>query len=271
MNPVEISEKKFEKSKVFGYRTAEVDEFMSQIYQDYDALLKEKEQLEKKVEFLAEKLMEYREQESKLTDVLLEAKKVSDNVIKKAKEKAEAILSEAEQKSNSLKLGLKREVDKQKSILQQLQKETKDFKNKILLLYKSQVDLIATLPASDFVELSGKENELEIEDLLSDNKLNKDIVTSNSDQVGGVANRKNKKMKERTFSISLDENGMPIKIDEDNISDTQNIALKQDIKKISSDHGKGFDDKLGDKKTHKFKEPLKFGENYSVNSKKTKK
>ena len=282
MNPNEISEKKFEKSKVFGYRTTDVDEFKEQIYKDYEILYRQKNELEKKVDFLAEKLMEYREQENKLTDVLLEARKVSDNVVKKAQEKAEAVLLEAQQKANVIKMNLKREVDKQKLVLQQLQKETKDFKNKILLLYKSQVDLIATLPASEFNDLT--------------NVVEEDDAFDNFGDADGFENKKNSKnkVKERTFSISLDENGVPVKIDEQGsdfktveggLSDTQNIALQQDIKKVTKDKverdsreldfakvSKADDQKdLQDNEKPKYKEPLKFGANYSINSKKNKK
>ncbi|MBP0979463.1 MAG: DivIVA domain-containing protein [Oscillospiraceae bacterium] len=242
MIPKDISEKKFEKTKVFGYKPTDVDKFMSEVFESFNKIYQEKEQLEKKVDFLVEKLTEYRQQEGKLTDVLLEAKKVSDNVVKKANDQADLILSEAETKSNEMISSAKKEVDKEKKMLSKLQKESSDFKSKIISLYKSHIDLISMLP-------SYKEDP-EINNNISDEE---------------VLTNKTSKLKERTFSISLDKNGTPIKIDEENLSDTKNISLGEDIKKISDQYN------LSEEESKKFKEPLKFGSNYNFSNDKNKK
>lgn len=246
MDPQEILNKKFEKSKVFGYKTSDVDDFISEVFKSYSELCNEKEELEKKVDFLVDKLAEYRNQENKLTDILLEAKKVSDNVIKKSKEKAEEILNNASSKSEEIVSMAKKEVEKQQNLLSKLQKETSDFKNKMLSLYKSHVDLISTLPSykndenSDSVGKNESENEKNLEN-----------------------EKKTNSLKERTFSISLNKNGMPVKVDEENIADTQNIALKEDVKKVLSK----YDFNEDKNKNSKFQEPLRFGNNYTFNNK----
>ena len=244
MDPQEILNKKFEKSKVFGYKTSDVDDFISEVFKNYTELCKEKEELEKKVDFLVEKLSEYRSQENKLTDILLEAKKVSDNVIKKSKEKAEEILNNASSKSEEIVLVAKNEVEKQKNLLSKLQKETSDFKNKMLSLYKSHVDLISTLPSYKNEESSN-----------SDSKNENEKSQENEKKINSL--------KERTFSISLDKNGMPVKVDEESIEDTKNIALKEDVKKVLPK----YDFNEDKNKNSKFQEPLRFGNNYTFNNK----
>ena len=254
MIPKDISEKKFEKTKVFGYKPNDVDKFISEVFESFNKLYQEKEQLEKKVDFLVEKLTEYRQQEGKLTDVLLEAKKVSDNVVKKANDKSDAILSEAQIKSDAILSeaqiksdemlsSAKKEVEKEKKLLSKLQKESSDFKSKIISLYKSHIDLISMLPSY--------KNETEINNN-NNNISNKEISS-------------NKKFKERTFSISLDKNGTPIKIDEENLSDTKNISLSEDIKKVSEQYN------FSEEENKKFREPLKFGSNYNFSNDKNKK
>lgn len=257
MTPKDISEKKFKKSKVFGYNAIDVDNFISEVFENYNKLYQEKDQLEKKIDFLVEKLSEYRQQENKLTDVLLEAKKVGDNVIKKANDKASLILSEAETKSNELLSNIKKEVEKERNILLKLQKESSEFKNKIISIYKSHIDLISTLP-SQSPQLTYK----------TENNIDSDVEAISAQNVSDNTNNKlNNKLKERTFSISLDKNGTPIKVNEDSFSDTKNLSLSQDIKKVSGKYrnleNKNNLDNL-DNKDKKFKEPLKFGSNYNL-------
>ena len=174
----------------------------------------------------------------------MEAKKVSDNVIKKSKEKAEEILNNASSKSEEIVSMAKKEVEKQQNLLSKLQKETSDFKNKMLSLYKSHVDLISTLPSYK-------------------NDENSDSVGKNESEKNLENEKKTNSLKERTFSISLDENGMPVKVDEENIADTKNIALKEDVKKVLSK----YDFNEDKNKNSKFQEPLRFGNNYTFNNK----
>lgn len=265
MQPNEILTHKFDKSKVFGYKTNDVDSFIQKVFNDYETLYKEKEALDKKVNFLADKLSEYRQQENKLTDILLEAKKVSNNVIAKANEKAQSIISDAQIKASELTSNAQNEVEMQKSILSKLKTEVNDFKNRILSLYNSHIDLISKLPSY--------QQPKEIQNLNSEN-LNNNPNEPNIDNKNLSGVKPPIILKARTFSISLDKNGVPIKIDEDNISNTQNIPLVQDVKKISQQF-KSVDETNDDSSTvtpsSRFREPLKFGSNYKLSNKNKKK
>ena len=114
----------------------------------------------------------------------------------------------------------------------------------MLSLYKSHVDLISTLPSYK-------------------NDENSDSVSKNESGKNLEDEKKTNSLKERTFSISLDENGMPVKVDEENIADTKNIALKEDVKKVLSK----YDFNEDKNKNSKFQEPLRFGNNYTFNNK----
>ena len=144
-------------------------------------------------------------------------------------------------------MNAQKEVERQQDILKRLQKETSDFKNKLLLLYKSHVDLISTLPSYKQEEKIKQEKEAQINQEVEDKEPNKE---------------KQSTMKARTFSISLDNNGMPIKIDEEDLSDTKNIPLSQDVKKVSQKYTY-----IDQNVNSRFKEPLKFGSNYNFNKK----
>ena len=59
------------------------------------------------------------------------------------------------------------------------------------------------------------------------------------------------------------KNGIPVKVDEESIEDTKNIALKEDVKKVLSK----YDFNEDKNKNSKFQEPLRFGNNYTFNNK----
>ena len=251
MKPSDIIEKKFVKSKVFGYKTNEVDTFLDEVYKEYENLHIQRDDLENKVNFLAEKLTEYRGQENKLADVLLEAKKVSDNMLKKARDKADLILSDAKIKADKMINNAKREADQQQILFLKLQREVTLFRNKILSQYKSQMDLITSLPVYSFEE-SKEQSDLK-------NVNIDEIININSDR---IEEEISPKVKERTLSISLDKNGKPIKIKGDDIAKTKSISLKKD-QKINDENNQDLNNI---ERPSKFREPLKFGSAYNIKS-----
>ena len=250
LRPKDISEKNFEKSKMFGYKVSDVDNFMAEVLKDYETLYNEKNELENKINFLADKLSEYRDQENKLTDVLLEAKNVSDNIIKKAKEKAEVMLSKAEDESQKLIIEAKKEAEKQQTLFLKLKKETTDFKNKLLSLYKLHIDLVSNLPS--FNNLENEENTSSSSKITEPQNVTADVENEKQEYY-------NKNLKERTFSISLDKNGRPVEVKDETLSDTKSISLL-DLKNVSQKNEKN--NKYNN--NSKFKEPLKFGASYTL-------
>jgi len=61
----QINEKKFEKAAL-GYKPESVDSFLFEVSESYNAVVEENKQLQKKIQVLAEKIQEYREQEDSL-------------------------------------------------------------------------------------------------------------------------------------------------------------------------------------------------------------
>ena len=82
-----------------GYRTYEVDEFLEKCAETVSELTSAKMELEKKLEILADKLVEYRKDEDNIRTALLSAQKLGDTVVREAKHKAERILEDAKNKA----------------------------------------------------------------------------------------------------------------------------------------------------------------------------
>ena len=99
MNAKDIVSKEFDTVKRGGYDAAEVDTFLKDVSIEYKKLQNENEELEKKLEVLAEKIREYRKDEDALRDALLIAKKQGIAVVNEAKEDAEKIRKDAQEKA----------------------------------------------------------------------------------------------------------------------------------------------------------------------------
>lgn len=100
MNAKDIVSKEFEVVKRGGYDAAQVDTFLRDVSVEFKKLRNENEELEKKLEVLAEKIREYRKDEDALRDALLIAKKQGIAVVNEAKEEAEKINKEAKEKAD---------------------------------------------------------------------------------------------------------------------------------------------------------------------------
>lgn len=94
MNAKEIIARKFEKAAFNGYKPDDVDDYLKEISDEFAALQKEKNELERKLEVLADKIREYRDDEEALKDALLIAQKQGNSIVAESKASAEKITTE---------------------------------------------------------------------------------------------------------------------------------------------------------------------------------
>ena len=142
----EIREKTFDKTFGFGYRMDSVDAYLAQAADSMQQMLENNADLEKKIEVLADKLTEYREDEESLRMALLGAQKLGDSVIRESKTKAEIIMREATIKSEAMIDSARRKIELERESLEKLQDEVAVFKNRLLTLYKQHLEMISALP-----------------------------------------------------------------------------------------------------------------------------
>ncbi|MGN1338710.1 MAG: DivIVA domain-containing protein [Oscillospiraceae bacterium] len=97
MNAKDILSRRFEKATFNGYKTDDVDEFLREVSSEYSQLQKDKNELERKLEVLADKIREYRDDEDALKDALLLAQKQGNQIISDAKVAAEKLRTETQE------------------------------------------------------------------------------------------------------------------------------------------------------------------------------
>ena len=156
MTPDSIASKRFDKG-MGGYRQDEVEAFLEQVAAEFRALQSEKEELEKKVEVLANKIEEYRADEDSLRSALIGAQKLGDSVIRESKVKAENILLDAKVEAAKMIESAQRSVEIEQTALVTMKKEVNKFKNRMLTMYRQHLELINTLPEYA-EEMIAKEN-----------------------------------------------------------------------------------------------------------------
>ncbi len=187
MNANDIVGKRFDTVKKGGYSVEEVDRFLRDVSVEYLGLQNENEELEKKLEILAEKIKEYRNDEDALRDALLiakrqaiaienEAKEEAEKLLKEAKEKAEklinnakedaakkkeqsdkdvaaaqekakGIIADANAKSDEIHLIMQQRTEREQIALQRTKKEVADYTAKILAAYNAHIEYIKGIPA----------------------------------------------------------------------------------------------------------------------------
>ncbi len=148
LTPETIASRRFDK-QMGGYKQDEVEAFLQQVAAEYARVLREKEELEQKIEVLADKVEQYREDEDSLRSALIGAQKLGDSVIRDSKAKADYILRDAREKANQILENAQKSIEKEQMALIKMQKEVTKFKNRLLTLYRQHLEMISALPEYD--------------------------------------------------------------------------------------------------------------------------
>ena len=163
MGAREIIDREFE-MVLRGYKTEDVKAFLREVSFDFSRMQKENEDFEKKLEVLANKIREYREDEDTLKDALLGAQRQGNALIADSKRKAAEIIEEAQASGEAIA---------QKAEEERLKKK-KQGEDEILAAQEKAADIIA----------EAKEKAAEIEqDMNLRTDVQKEILHRTSDEV----------------------------------------------------------------------------------------
>ncbi len=143
-------------SAMSGYKKAEVDAFLDQCAATVEELNATVEENTRKMQVLAETIVEYRNQEDSIRTAVLGAQRMSDSVIAEANEKAQTIITEATEKAAAILAEAEDKAahiaeESQKSIrdeldeLARIQKEVAAFRSRLLAAYREHLTLIGIL------------------------------------------------------------------------------------------------------------------------------
>ena len=159
----EIRNIEFEEEKR-GYNQTDVKAFLRKISEQIETMEKEragveaektaivndKAALEQKMIILADKVEDYRKDEDNLRTALLSAQRLSDTIVKEANANAEVILNDAKLKAEGLLDETARKIEAEKESFAKIRKEVSKFKNEVLSIYKSHLEILSMIPESEY-------------------------------------------------------------------------------------------------------------------------
>lgn len=129
-----------------GYRAEEVDDFIDACTETVEQLIREKEELNQKMKVLADKVVEYRNDEDSIRAALLNAQRAGDAALREAEAKAAEMKAAAQQEAETVRQTALAKIDAEKAELERVQREVAAFKARMLALYKEHLELIGILP-----------------------------------------------------------------------------------------------------------------------------
>lgn len=129
-----------------GYKDGDVDDFVDRCADTVEALQNKVDELNKKMEVLADKLVEYRNEEDSIRTALLSAQRLGDSIVREAKQKSELMLEDAQIKAEKVLENAQREISDERLELQRVQQEVASFKSQLLDMYRQHLSLIDLLP-----------------------------------------------------------------------------------------------------------------------------
>lgn len=135
-----------------GYRAEEVDDFIDACAETVEQLNREKEELSQKMKVLADKLVEYRNDEDSIRAALLNAQRAGDAARREAEEAAAAMKKQAEEEVEEIRSAALNKIAEEKNELQRVQKEVEAFKARLMTLYKEHLAVIGMLPEQEAAE-----------------------------------------------------------------------------------------------------------------------
>ncbi|WP_070120238.1 DivIVA domain-containing protein [Bacillus marinisedimentorum] len=141
LTPLDIHNKEF--SRGFrGYDEDEVNEFLDQVIKDYEILIREKKELESKLNELDEKLGHFSNIEETLNKSILIAQQTAEEVKESANKEAKLIIKEAEKNADRIINEALSKSRKLKIELDDLRKQSKVFRTRFKMLVEAQLDMI---------------------------------------------------------------------------------------------------------------------------------
>ncbi len=131
-----------------GYKVDEIDEYLEKVADSVEKLTEENKTLVKKMEILASKVQEYREDEDNIRAALITAQRSADAIVKEAKRSVEGSVAEAETKAKAIVDDANSEASKilsdARTSAESLVEETKKKASAVLAEAKNKAETMVT-------------------------------------------------------------------------------------------------------------------------------
>ncbi|MHB9035374.1 MAG: DivIVA domain-containing protein [Armatimonadota bacterium] len=139
ITPIDILHTEF-KPAFKGYNRGQVDEFVRTVRESLEEALREKSDLQRRVESLQDEIDRVRKIESAMTDALTVAQKSADEVKANSHKQAELILKEAEQGRIQMTVEAQKEAEKHRADAELIQATRERFESEFRGMLKAYLE-----------------------------------------------------------------------------------------------------------------------------------
>ncbi|RZT23018.1 MULTISPECIES: DivIVA domain-containing protein [Fictibacillus] len=154
LTPLDIHNKEFTRG-FRGYSEDEVNDFLDQVIKDYEAVIREKKDLEETVSKLEEKISYFKNIEETLNKSILIAQETGEEVKRTATKEARLIVKEAEKNADRI---INESLSKSRKIsmeIDELKKQSSVYRTRFRMLIEAQLEMLKN---DDWDSLNAPEN-----------------------------------------------------------------------------------------------------------------
>lgn len=141
LTPLDIVNKEF-KHSFRGYNEDEVNEFLDELVRDYEALIRENDELKENTSGMTERLEQYRKLEATLQNTLVVAQSTAEEVKNAARKEAELIVREAEARAQDISSRAEEKVRQAHVDLDRIRREAQQYKARIRSLLEAHLAML---------------------------------------------------------------------------------------------------------------------------------
>lgn len=148
LTPLDIKKQVFKKV-MRGYDPIEIETFLEMVAEEYEALIKEKNNLSDEVLKLRTQLKDYQEVEKTFKESLMNAQQTINQSRENSKRESDLIIKEAEVRAEKIIENAKMQLIEMKNELMVIKAQKDSFSKRLRHLLESQLELLSVLEIDD--------------------------------------------------------------------------------------------------------------------------
>jgi len=141
LTPLDIQKRSFSKA-INGYSTKEVEEFLALVSATLEKNINEGFDMKERCEQLEREIVKYRAIEKTMSETLLVAKTISEELVTSAQGRAQVICEQAEQEAQQIRFQANVDIEKQRHIQESLKADFSAFKTRFLSVLRAQHEIV---------------------------------------------------------------------------------------------------------------------------------
>lgn len=141
LTPLDIQKRSFSKA-INGYSTKEVEEFLALVSATLEKNINEGFDMKERCEQLEREIVKYRAIEKTMSETLLVAKTISEELVTSAQGRAQVICEQAEQEAQQIRFQANVDIEKQRHVQESLKADFSAFKTRFLSVLRAQHEIV---------------------------------------------------------------------------------------------------------------------------------